>query len=234
MTNFSSLPRELRDQIYGLVLVSPVPIPFSNILGPSVFDPDLQGPMAMLFSWASNQQIADEACEIFYRYNTFLVYCEDLPILLGAMTHRMLSLDVRRIMSGQEPACVRPFQTKKWVTNMIVVIEQGNTAYSRYLAYELEHLFECPRLRSLTIKTGWHTVLSWEKEWKDVLKDLRFKMGEEGFEVIYSDWQLDIALSRPVRDVGALFSEPVWREGDVDGDGDVEDHGNRVRTGGGK
>ncbi len=185
MANFNALPREIRDQIYGQVLVSPLPLQFSNVLGPMVCDPDLLGAMAMLFSWASNRQIADEACEIFYQRNTILVHCEDLPILLGAKIHRMLSIDVSRFMYKQKPACIRFFDTKEWVTNLEVVIEQDDTEYSRYLAYELRYLLECPRLRKLTIKTGRVTMMSWEKEWTGVLKELQLKIGK-GLEVIYA------------------------------------------------
>lgn len=191
MANFNTLPRELRDQIYGQVLVSPLPLQFSNVLGLMVCDPDLLGAMAMLFAWASNRQIADEACEIFYQRNTVLVHCEDLPILLGAKIHRMLSIDVSRFMYKQKPPCIRFFDTKEWVTNLEVVIEQDNTEYSRYLAYELRYLLECPRLRKLTIKTGRATMMSWEKEWTGVLKELQLKIGK-GLEVIYKRPALDL------------------------------------------
>lgn len=77
MANLNSLPRESRDEIYRQVLVSPRPIQYSNILGAIQCDPALLGRMAMLFSWASNRQIVDETCEIFYKCNTFLVHCED-------------------------------------------------------------------------------------------------------------------------------------------------------------
>lgn len=110
VTNFNSLPRELRDLIYEQVLVSLSPIQFTNILGPRVCDPDLLGPMAMLFAWAKN---ADEVCEIFYQRNTFLVHCEGLPTFLGTKTHRMLSIDVSRFMHKQKPICIRSFDTKE-------------------------------------------------------------------------------------------------------------------------
>lgn len=232
MTNFNSLPRELRDQIYGQVLVSPLPIQFSNVLGPMVCDPDLLGPMAMLFAWASNRQIADEACEKFYQCNTFLVHCEDLPTFLGAKIHRMLSIDVSGFIHKQEPTCIRSLDTKEWVTNMHVIIEQDNTNYSRYLAYELRYLLECPRLRKLTIKTGRTTMLSWEKEWTGVLKELQLKLGK-GLKVIYAKPWLELVRSRPLRDLGTLSAEPVWEEGgeDVDDDDDVEDPGEAVGKG---
>lgn len=185
MTNFNSLPRELRDQIYGQVLVSPSPIQFSNVLGLMVCDPDLLGPMAMLFAWASNRKIADEACEIFYQRNTLLVHCEDLPILLGAKIHRMLSIDVSPFMHKQEPTSIRSFDIKEWVTSMHVIIERDNPKYSRYLAHELRYLLECPRLRKLTIETGLSTVMIWEKEWTGLLKELQLKIGE-GLKVIYA------------------------------------------------
>ena len=184
MTNFHSLPRELRDQIYRQVLVSPHPIQFSNILGPMLCDPDLIGPMAMLFWWASDRQIADEACEVFYQRNTFSVHCEDLPTFLGAKIHKMFSIDTSRFAHKQEPICIRSFEIKDWVTNVSVVIEQDNTNYSRYLSYELRYLLECPRLRKLTIRTGRTTVMSWEKEWSGVLEELQLKIGD-ALEVIY-------------------------------------------------
>ena len=197
MANFNALPRELRDQIYGQVLVSPFPIQFSNVLGPMVSDPDFLGPMAMLFAWASNGQIADEACEMFYQCNTFLVHCEDLPTFLGAKIHRMLSIDVSRFMHKQEPRCIRLFDIKEWVTNMDVVIEQEDTTYSRYLAYELRYLLDCPRLKKLTIKTGRATVMGWEKEWTGVLKELQSKIGV-GLKVVYANPWLDLVNPRPI------------------------------------
>lgn len=225
MTNFNALPRELRDQIYGQVFVSPRPIQFSNVLGPMVCDPDLLGPMRMLFDWASTGQIADEACEIFYQRNTFLVHCEDLPTFLGANIHRMLSVDVGQSMHQQEHTCVRSFDTKEWVTNMIVVIEQDNTKYSRYLAYELKYLLECPRLRKLTIKTGRTTLKSWEKEWKGILKELRLKIGN-GLKVFNAEqpW-FDFPHAMTIR---VSSTGPVWEEGDDDGDGDFDDPGEEV------
>ena len=185
MTNFNSLPRELRDQVYSQVLVSTLPIQFSNVHGPMVCNPDLLAPMAMLFAWASSRRIADEACEIFYQRNTFLVYCEDLPTFLGAKIHRMFSIDVGRLIRNQEPTFIRSFDTSDWVANIDVIIEQDTAKYSRYLAYELPYLLGCPRLRKLTIKTGRNTVMSWEKEWTGLLKELQLKVGQ-GLKVVYS------------------------------------------------
>ena len=184
MTKFNSLPRELRDDIYRQVLVSPLPIQFDNIFGPMLCDPDLLSPAAMLFAWASNRQIADEACEIFYQCNTFLVHCEDLPTFLGANLHKMLSINVSEPVHNLQPTCVRSFDTKEWVTDLSVVIERDNGQDSRYLSDELRYLLECPRLRELTIKTGQSTMMSWENQWTGVLKDLQLKIGE-GLKVIY-------------------------------------------------
>ena len=184
MTNFNSLPRELRDHIYRQVLVSPLPIQFNNILGPMLCDPDLLSPVAMLFAWASSRPIADEACQIFYQCNTFLVHCEDLPTFLGANIHKMLSIDVSEPVHRLQPTCVRSFDTKGWVTDLSVVIEQDGAKDSRYLSYELRYLLECPRLRKLTIETGRSIMMSWENEWTGILKDLQLKIGE-GLKVIY-------------------------------------------------
>ena len=80
-----------------------------------VCDPDLIGPMAMLFVWVSNRQTADEACEIFDQCNTFSVHCEDLPIFLGANIPGILAIDVSQFVHEQEPPCVRSFETKEKV-----------------------------------------------------------------------------------------------------------------------
>lgn len=184
MTNFNSLPRELRDHIYRQVLISPFPIRFNNVLGPMLCDPDLLSPVAMLFAWASNRQIADEACQIFYQCNTFLVHCDDLSTFLGANIHKMLSIDVSESVHKLQPTCVRSFNTQEWVTNMSVLIGQDNVKDSRNLAHELWYLLECPRLRKLTIKTGPSIMMSRESEWTGILKDLQLKIGK-GLKVIY-------------------------------------------------
>lgn len=206
MTNFNSLPRELRDQIYDLVLISPHPIQFSNVLGPMVCDPDLLGPMAMLFAWATNCQIADEACTTFYQCNTFSVDCEDLPIFLGANIHRMLSIDVSEFAHQAVPTCIRSFDIKDWVRSLHVVIEQDNTTHSRYLAYELGYLLQCPRLQKLIIKTGWTTVTSWETEWTGLLKELQLKLGN-GLQVIYAKSGSKPEFGGQIRGLEALSAE---------------------------
>ena len=151
MANFTSLPREIRDLIYRQVLVSPLPIHFSNIHRPIICDPDLLGPVAMLFVWASNRQIAEGACEIFYQSNTYVVDREDLSTFLGARFHRMLSIDISPFVHREEPTSIRPLWTKAWVTYIGVFIGQDVTNYPRDLSCELRYLFECPRLRELTI-----------------------------------------------------------------------------------
>lgn len=196
-TSFNSLPREVRDQIYSQVLVSPSRIQFCSVLGLMVCDPDLLGPMAMLFSWASNLHIADEACEIFYQRNTFKVHCEDLPTFLGANIHTMLSIDVSGFVPKQMPTCVRPFETKKWVTDLEVVVEQNDTKYSSNLSYELGYLLEYPRLRNLTIEIGSTSVMSSETECTGVLKGL--KLGQ-GLRVVYSGKKSNPSFPVPFRD----------------------------------
>lgn len=179
-----------------------------------VCDADLLGPMAMLFAWASNRQIADEACEIFYQRNVFLVHCEDIPTFLGARIHKMLSVDVSSFMHKQVPKCVRSFDTKEWVTHVDVVIERDNADYSRYLAYQLRYLLECPRLQKLTIKAGCTTVMSWEKEWTGVLNELHLKIGK-GLKVIYTKSSF---FPQMIADPGALFPDTSSEQGGGDGD----------------
>ena len=99
-----------------------------------------------------------------------------------------------------------------WVTNISVIIEKDNKKYSRYLSYELRYLLECPRLRKLTIKTGWATVMSWEKEWTDVLKKLQLKIGD-GLEVIFGNGvQLLDRLCRIYQGWGYVRTASAYRQ----------------------
>lgn len=65
------------------------------------------------------------------------------------------------------------------------------TTCSRYLAYELRYLLDCPRLRKLHMRTGRTTVMCWEKDWTGVLKELQLKKGKR-LEVIYAKPELDL------------------------------------------
>ena len=117
----------------------------------------------MLFVWASNRQIAEGACEIFYQSYTFVVDHEDLSTFLGAKFH-LLSIDVSPFVHREEPTCIRPFETKAWVIYIGVFIEQDATNYPRDLSCELRYLRECPRLRELTVVGGRPIVMVWAKK----------------------------------------------------------------------
>lgn len=66
---FTLLPREIRDQIYKEVLVVSEPETMFNTVHPDGHP--IKAGHGLLHSAFSNQQIAREACEIYYGYNTF-------------------------------------------------------------------------------------------------------------------------------------------------------------------
>lgn len=85
-TNLMSLPRELRDQIYEELLVSPELVHFNQISGPIVYDVEDR----LLSLWSSLPQNAQEACEMFYQQNTFVVFDGDLPSFLESSIHQWM------------------------------------------------------------------------------------------------------------------------------------------------
>ncbi|MCJ1455445.1 hypothetical protein MMC28_005800 [Mycoblastus sanguinarius] len=81
--SFLSLPRELRDQNYDLLLVSQYePIYYDKINGFMPAEKLVQSGIALMDLGYSNALIAVEAREIFYKKNTFTVKCIDIPSLL--------------------------------------------------------------------------------------------------------------------------------------------------------
>ena len=84
----------------------------------------------------------------------------------------MLSIDVSSFVHKKEPTYIPPFETKAWVTNIGVGIEQDAVNYPRDLTCKLRYLLECPRLRELKIVGRRNIVKDWAKKWTGELKDV--------------------------------------------------------------
>ena len=87
--DFASLPRELRDEIHGLALISHRPIDSPVLLGrheQGTRGFNLHPSYALLSIKASTLQIALAAHEIFFRRNTFVVCDSALSDFLSGNT----------------------------------------------------------------------------------------------------------------------------------------------------
>ncbi len=84
-TSFLSLPRELRDQIYRLLLVShDQPIYFDSINGFMPIAKSLQSGILLRLCEALPCMVV-ELLETFYKYNHFIVKCTDIPNLMTSI-----------------------------------------------------------------------------------------------------------------------------------------------------
>lgn len=134
--SFTSLPREIRDQIYKEVLVVSEPEQMFNTVHPHGH-PIKAGHGLLQFAF-SNQQIAREACEIYYGYNTFTA---DAVIL-----SRFLVSEID--LGGGEwffpAACVKKI--------IITITFFGNVMTS--LDVDSRDLsFRCPKLRTIVLES---------------------------------------------------------------------------------
>ncbi len=145
MTIFS-LPREIRDQIYKLLLVSSQPVSFQPSKGFVCVEDEQQKCLALM-NHASNPfdiegaallglvssgpSAAKEAREIFYRHNTFEVTGERLERFLEFVPFQ------------QGPDL--PSACTSWVGNLVIEDADGSQPY-------LDRLLSCPKLRNVEIK----------------------------------------------------------------------------------
>ncbi|MCJ1422591.1 hypothetical protein MMC29_000471 [Sticta canariensis] len=134
--SFTSLPREIRDQIYKEILVSSKPeytfhttFLYNNPIGPR---------QALLNSAFSNSQIAREACEVYYGYNAFAAHAAVLEQFLACKLY---------LGGGKRffPAmCVR---------KIVVTIDFIESAMSDSLAVNFRGIsLSCPKLQTVILR----------------------------------------------------------------------------------
>jgi len=177
-TSFMSLSRELRDQIYAKLLISPQPMHFNRISGPIVYDVEDN----LLTLWSTLPQIAEEACKMFYQQNTFVVFDGDLPSFLGSSIHswtiHACQDSVDRLANKEAPE----FRVRAWVTKIEIFQEQSMFIDSRDLGAGLRQLLACPHLQSVVIDTGRGFWRMLDGESKLAIEELTKKIGG-GFKV---------------------------------------------------
>ncbi|KAL2036760.1 hypothetical protein N7G274_010484 [Stereocaulon virgatum] len=143
---FLSLPRELRDLVYRDHVISSQPICFNRRSGPIVNDID----NSLLRMWDSSDQVAREACEIFYSHNTFVIFDGDLSSFFGS--------NIRSWTIHYPYDVSRRMHAPNWNLNTAlakVEIFQELTAFTDYqeLGNGLCFLLTCPRVQSVVIDT---------------------------------------------------------------------------------
>ncbi|KAL6721951.1 hypothetical protein ACLMJK_001056 [Lecanora helva] len=175
-TTFSSLPREIRDQIYELTLstthrssnTSMSKAPNALFLSPwtatSEVDLSIRGdelPLSLLnllVKWARKSHIAQEACEAFYAANIFMIHSEGIPKCLES--HSSIMFYSRSALAGERthirlrtPQCL---QLKSHIRNVIIEVRASErqlvTTCSRTeLSQTLTRILGFPQLKGVKI-----------------------------------------------------------------------------------
>lgn len=202
-----TLPRELQDQIFSYLLISPHCVGYVDRVGIQIYDQHIEHNMMSL---GSNNQLAQALCEYFYQSNTFRLIDYQVPLFLGSQSHKSANLtnvvylpNHRR--TKKQPASTRPFNVAEWVKKLIVRIQVPEDLEEFHLE-ELRPLLECPSLRSLILdiatEHGPASLLSGKKA--KVLSELKEKLGKGlriycdmgwsyGNPGVSSDWRQDIS-----------------------------------------
>ncbi len=143
--NFASLPRELRDEIYDLALISDEVIEKPVSLrrceqGTRGFD--LHPSYALLSVKASSLQIALEARETFFRHNTFVVYASALSDFLSGNTGHI---------NGPGRFDISPWISKLQIELRGLTYDQVRVEKPARMISQFQLLQKCPSLRSVNI-----------------------------------------------------------------------------------
>lgn len=170
--NFMSLPRELRDHVYEQLVVTSQPIRFDQLFGPLAYG--IQG-LNLLYGWDTLRQVTQEACEIFYQRNLFEVFCDDLPLLLGANIHQWALHEYPDCRDWLKDSLPHHFDTKLHVMNLKVMVPENRRSPS--LADDLGCLLCCERPQNVTMEFRWFTWQELDDESKSVLEGLQRKLG---------------------------------------------------------
>lgn len=169
-TTFKSLPRELRDRIYQMILGSEGSF-FSITNKPGYLHfrerKALQKSLVVFCEEASTSSIAREACQAFYRYNTLDYYASSN--FLSALVRRdtFEFWDPRKILRSSGGRNARhktisklwtmPFNKMPWIRNLSIIVR--DTAFetteldvdNAMSAERLRLLLDLPSLRNLKV-----------------------------------------------------------------------------------
>lgn len=149
-TNFMSLPRELRDQVYKELTISSKPVLFNGISGPIVYDVE---DSLLAFSTVPSQ-LTREACEMFYQQNYFVILDGDLPCFLESSIHLWTLHTCHDHMHTTYKAKSVVSNISAWITKIEVLQEQSMYTDYEELGMGLDLLSTCPQLHTVVIDTG--------------------------------------------------------------------------------
>ena len=131
--SFTSLPREIRDQIYKEILVRSKPEPTMPTVLPHIWPRP-----ALLNPASSNPQIAREACEVYYKYNTFVTPAVGLSKFLAC-----------ELYVGDAEL----FSPGAYVQKIFVNIDFMDSSMSDSLAVDFHGIsLSCPNLRTVILR----------------------------------------------------------------------------------
>ena len=229
---FLTLPREIRDHIYFSLVVAADPIQYDEQFETlSHRDTFAKTSLMCMFEDASNAQIAQEARETFYEYNTFLIYTHDIPALLGAKVHTMSFEDA---VDSKRTVLSTPFEAGTWVRKLAVRVgwhASGGwfpAACCLNPAHDLRTLLKWEGLRSVIIDArfgswsyGYPQGIGWE-----LLEEMNKKWGK-GFR-IYNDQTLGGDTRRYTSDRRDLSNRWLLEDQSSEEVGEVEAEGGVV------
>ena len=168
--NFLSMPREIRDLVYENLLISSEPINFNRFSGPQVYDINT----GLLGLWGTVPQVAQEACAIFYRRNTFVVLDGDLHSFLHS---NIISWVLHALSPGPHRQQSVNINVNVWLSKIEILQEQSMFTDYRELGAGLRYLLACPRLQSVVIDTGRGFWRMLDDESKIVVEELIKRLG---------------------------------------------------------
>lgn len=137
--SFLSLPREIRDLVYHDLVISSEPIHFNQLCGPLVSDVAVDDGLLRL--WGYLAQVVQEACEMFYSQNTFVIFDDGLPSFLDSNICSWLlhcPQDHSLIMEGSN------FRVNCYLTKLEIFQDHGDFINYQEHGAGLRYLVTCP------------------------------------------------------------------------------------------
>ena len=175
-----SLPREIRDQIYSYLVVLAHPIPFLSLLGPTIDDSEILWQIGLLSSWTSLPCPTIEACQVFYRQNTFQLHIDKLPDFLHRNVHDWFihqNYD-ETICRVDQPSLTHEFDVKSNICKLTIFMKEWTGPAVQSMTGDLRTLLDCPQLQRVKFKLAQLTWQGLRSECEDVLRKVHQHIGD--------------------------------------------------------
>ena len=181
LTGFSSLPREIRDEIYKLSVVDAEPLYFIDSAIYPIFSDRAVSIYGKIYGTLDGKSLGpqwrEEAREIFYAQNTFVVSSTLLPQFLSSGYEYYLDGAFRA------SSCVRKLRVHvAWGAERGHVYSDCGMIAMRHSDEALRTLLECPSLQYLDLWFWGRLPKDWEFERTSsivrIKRQLREKLGD--------------------------------------------------------